>query len=108
MQLHRARHQFDEAGVGLILIGQATPRDAAEFRRGQGVDLRILADERLLSYNAIRGQGGSLSDLVGPKVVAKGMLTTLTTGKVQGRTVGKPAQLGAAAVIVPSGEVVWK
>jgi hypothetical protein len=27
---------------------------------------------------------------------------------MQGRTVGNPAQLGAAAIIAPPGEIVWK
>ena len=50
---------------------------------------------------------GNLSELVGPKVVAKGALTTLRTGKLQGRTIGHPAQLGGAMVIAPSGEILW-
>jgi hypothetical protein len=107
MQLHRARQEFDQAGAGLVLIGQGTPRQAAHFRRRQGIELRVLADEDRVSYQAIGAKVGSLSDLLGPKVVAKGMLTTLRTGAVQGRTVGHPAQLGAAAAIAPSGEIIW-
>jgi peroxiredoxin len=107
VQLHRARGEFEAAGAELVLIGQATPRHAAHFRRRQGIDLPVLADEHRESYKAIGAKVGGVTDLLGPKVMAKGMLTTLRTGAVQGRTVGHPAQLGAAAVITRGGEVVW-
>jgi peroxiredoxin len=52
VQLHRAREQFEAAGVNLVLIGQLTPRHAEHFRRRQGIELTVLADERRTSYNA--------------------------------------------------------
>lgn len=106
--MDRARSDFDAAGVKLVLVGQATPRHAAHFRRRQGITLPVLADEKRASYKAIGAKVGGVADLVGPKVVAKGAVTALTTGKLQGRTVGNPAQLGAAAVIAPGGEIVFK
>jgi hypothetical protein len=105
--LDRAREDFRAAGVELVLIGQATPRQAAHFRRRQGIELPVLADEERTSYKAIGAKVGKLTDLVGPKVLAKGTLTALRTGSMQGRTVGNPAQLGAAAIIGPPGEIVW-
>jgi hypothetical protein len=106
--LDRARPEFEAAGAELLLIGQATPRQAAHFRRRQHIELPVLADEERVSYKAIGAKVGSVGDLLGPKVVAKGVMTTLRTGAVQGRTVGHPAQLGAAAVIGPGDEVMWK
>jgi peroxiredoxin len=105
--LDRARKQFDDVGARLVLIGQLTPRDAARFRRRHGIELPVLADDDRASYKAAGAKVGSTSDLVGPKVVAKGVLTSLRTGKVQGRTLGHPAQLGGAMVISPDGEIVW-
>jgi hypothetical protein len=105
--LDRAREDFRAAGVELVLIGQATPRQAAHFRRRQGIELPVLADEERTSYKAIGAKVGKLTDLVGPKVLAKGTLTALRTGSMQGRTVGNPAQLGAAAIIAPPGQIVW-
>ncbi len=90
-----------------MLIGQATPRHAAHFRRKQQIETPVLADERRLSYKAVGAKMGSVGDLVGPRVVARGALTTLRTGKLQGRTIGNPAQLGGAMVIAPDGRVVW-
>ena len=105
--MDRARDEFEAAGINLVLIGQLTPRHAAHFRRRQGIELTVLADEQRASYKAAGAKIGDLGELLGPKVVAKGALTTLRTGKLQGRTHGHPAQLGGAMVISPEGEVIW-
>jgi prostamide/prostaglandin F2alpha synthase len=105
--LDRAREGFEAAGANLVLIGQLTPRDAAHFRRRQQIELPVLADEQRTSYRVAGAKIGSLGDLLGPKVVAKGALTTLRTGKLQGRTRGNPAQLGGAMVIFTDGEITW-
>lgn len=102
-----AREQFAKAGVKLVLIGQASPRQAAHFAKRQGISLPILADERRASYKVAGAKMGSLNDLLGPKVFAKGLATIASTGKIQGRTVGNPAQLGGAAVIGPGEELIW-
>jgi peroxiredoxin len=107
VQLHRARDEFDQAGARLFLIGQLTPRHAAHFRRRQEIDLPVLADERRASYKAAGAKIATFGELLGPKVVAKGILTSARTGQRQGRTIGHPAQLGGAMVIAPDGRVVW-
>jgi prostamide/prostaglandin F2alpha synthase len=108
VQLHRAREDFEHAGVRLVLIGQATPRDAAEFRRRMAIELPILADQRRDSYRAFGLRRGGVPQLVGPKVVAKGVLTSVRSGVHQGRPVGNVAQLGGAAVILPGGRVAFE
>jgi hypothetical protein len=108
VQLHRARDRFEAAGARLVLIGQATPQDAARFRADQGIELPVLADRRRESYRALGAKVGSVSDLLGPKVVAKGLVEGLRTRVVQGRTVGNAAQLGGALVVAPGGEVVFR
>ncbi len=107
MQLHRAQDQLEDAGASVTLIGQATPRHATHFRRRQGIELPVLADEDRSSYKAAGAKVATMGELLGPKVVAKGFATTARTGRVQGRTIGHPAQLGGAMVINPAGEVVW-
>lgn len=67
----------------------------------------VLADERRISYKTVGAKIGSVGDLLGPKVAAKGALTVLRTGKLQGRTLGHPAQLGGAMVIAPGDEIVF-
>jgi peroxiredoxin len=107
MQLHRARAEFEAAGGRLVLIGQATPRHAAHFRRRQGIQLPVLADEDRASYRAAGAKVGGVLDLVGPTVVAKGALTALREKTMQGRPVGNPAQLGGALVVAPDGRITW-
>jgi hypothetical protein len=106
--LDRARKDFEAAGADLVLIGQLTPRHAAHFRRRQKIETPVLADEQRASYRAAGAKVGGIGDLFAPKVVARGALTTLRTGKLQGRTIGDPAQLGGTIVIAPSGETVFK
>ena len=107
MQLHRARGEFDEAGGRLVLIGQATPRQAAHFRRRQGIQLPVLADKERISYDAAGAKTAGVLDLWNPKVVAKGAVTGLREKTVQGRTIGDANQLGGALVIAPGGKVAW-
>jgi len=105
--LDGAREELEAAGANLVLIGQLTPRHAEHFRRRQGIDLRVLADEGRESYKAAGAKIATVGELVGPGVMAKGLLTSLRTGKTQGRTIGHPAQLGGAMVIAPGGEITW-
>ena len=109
MQLHRARSEFEAAGVPLVLIGQATPRHAAHFRRVQEVELPVLADEERASYRAAEAKVASAIEMLGPKSIAKGfMKTAQSRGKIrQGKVIGDPAQLGGAMVIAPDGTVAW-
>ena len=107
MQLHRARDEFDAAGANLVLIGQATPPDAARFRHKMGIDLPVLADEHRVSYKAIGAKKGSVGELVGPRMLAKGVAASARNRVVQGLTVGSASQLGGAIVVVPGGKVTW-
>ena len=107
MQLHRARTEFEAAGGRLVLIGQATPRQAAHFRRRQGIQLPVLADEDRVSYRAAGAKRGSAVDLFNPKVVAKGALTGLREKTIQTRTIGDASQLGGSLVIAPDNRVTW-
>jgi peroxiredoxin len=105
--LDREREQVEAAGGRLVLIGQLTPRHAAHFRRRQGIELPVLADERRASYKAAGAKMATMGELLGPSVVAKGVLTSARTGRLQTRTVGHPAQLGGTMVIAPDGRVVF-
>ncbi len=107
MQLHRARSEFDRAGGNLVLIGQASPRQAAHFRRRQGIQLPVLADKDRVSYKAAGAKAGGVLDLFHPKVVAKGALTGVREKTIQTRTIGDASQLGGALVIDTQGDVTW-
>ena len=109
MQLHRAREQFEQAGLGLVLIGQATPRQAKHFARKLDLDgTTILADESRQTYKIAGFKKANLSQLLGPKSVLSGVKHGARSGVVQGRIVGDAAQLGGAMLVDTSGEVVFR
>lgn len=104
MQLYRARQ---ELGGSIVLIGQATPRHAAHFRRRLGIDLPILADEQRESYRAVGAKLATMGELLGPRLLVKGLAASRDTGVHQGRTIGHPAQLGGAVVVAPNGGITY-
>ena len=106
VQLHRAREEFARAGAKLVLIGQATPRQAAAFRRKTKIDLPVLADEERRTYKLAGLRRGTVTQLLGPRSVLAGVRHGARSGVVQGRIVGDAAQLGGALVIGPGGEVL--
>ena len=106
MQLHRAHEQFEAAGVDLVLIGQATPRQAAAFRRKLEIDaVPVLADEERDTYKLAGFRRANLGQLLGPQSVISGLKHSRRSGVMQGRVVGDAAQLGGAMLIRPGGEV---
>jgi len=105
--LHRARESLEREGVSIVLIGQATPRHAAHFRRRLSLEWPVLADEDRVSYRAAGAKVATFSELLGPKVIARGVRASRRSGVHQGRTIGHPAQLGGAMVIRPDGSVAW-
>jgi peroxiredoxin len=107
VQLHRARGDLEATGGAIVLIGQATPRHAAHFRRRLELEWPVLADRTRESYRAAGAKVGTVVELLGPKAVTKGVRASRRSGVVQGRTIGHPAQLGGVLVITPGGEVVW-
>jgi prostamide/prostaglandin F2alpha synthase len=104
--LQGAREQFLAAGANVVLIGQATPTDAAAFRRQFELELTVLVDEHRTSYKAIGAKLAGVTGLFGPRVVLRAFMTVLGRRVRQGKTIGHPAQLGAALVIAPGDEVL--
>jgi AhpC/TSA antioxidant enzyme len=105
--LDRARGEFKAASVGLVLIGQATPRHAAQFRRRQGIQLPVLADEHRVSYRAAGAKMASVTELFGPQSVSKGLLAGARCRRIQTKTIGNAAQLGGSLVVRPDGDITW-
>ena len=94
--------------MNLVLIGQATPTDAANFRRQFKIELPLLADEQRVSYKAIGARYAGLGAIFGPKIILRGLHVILGQRVSQGKTIGSSNLLGAAAVIAPDGEVLYK
>ena len=112
VQLHRARSDFDEAGIRLAVIGMGTPEQAAAFRELQGVDLPLLIDGDRRTYAVAGAKVATIDELLGPRVIARAIKHTigsrLRLGSIavhQGRTLHHGAQLGGVLVIAPDGSV---
>ena len=107
--MNRARDEFEAAGVGLVLIGQATPRHAQHFRRKFELELPVLADEKRASYRAAGAKVATMGELLGPKSTSKGIGHAVRSrGQIrQGKIIGHPAQLGGAMLVTPDGRVAW-
>jgi len=89
-----------------VLIGQATPRHAAHYKKRYAPELQILADSDRKSYKAMHFPRASTTQLVGPKSLAKGIVRG-ASGVGVGRPIGDVAQLGGTAIVKPGGEIVW-
>ena len=107
MQLHRDRDKFEAAGVRLAVIGQGRPDDAREFQRSQHVDLPLYVDPDRASYRAAGTKVGTLGELLGPAVLARGLRVSLRDRVRQGRVVGHPAQLGGVLIVKPDGSIPY-
>ena len=109
VQLNRARDEFEAAGIGLVLIGQVTPRHAAHFRRKFELELPVLADEKRESYRAAGAKVATVGELLGAKSVTKGIGHSVKSRGAlrQGKLIGHPAQLGGAMIVAPDGRVTW-
>jgi hypothetical protein len=105
VQLHRAREEFRASGGELVLIGQASPRQAAHFRRRYTPELPVLADQDRVSYRAAGAGRMKATELLSPRVAVRSLRATARSGAVQGRVVGDAAQLGGAMVVRPDGSV---
>jgi hypothetical protein len=106
VQLHRAREQFEQAGLDLVLIGQVSPRHAKHFQRKLDLDGQtILADGDRETYKLAGFRRASTSQLLGPRSVLSGIKHSARSGVVQGRIIGDAAQLGGAMVVQPGGSV---
>ena len=109
LQLDRDRQEFEDAGVGLFLIGHGTPDQAADFRDSLKLGLPVLADRRRDSYRIAGAKVATVGELLGPRSVGKGLAATLrSAGRIrQGKIIGHAAQLGGVLVIQPDGAVSW-
>jgi len=108
VQLHRDRDRIAAAGVRLVVIGQGTPDHAKEFQARNHVEgLTILVDESRASYDAAGAKVATVTELLGPRVVARGTVSGLRTRLPQTATKGHAAQLGGVLLVLPDGSVPY-
>ena len=93
----------------LVAIGNGTVEQAAAFVRSQGLDgLRLVVDPEWRVYEAAGARVGTLSQLVGPRVMLAGArLAAGGSGARQGQVIGHAAQLGGVLIVAPDGSVPY-
>lgn len=105
--MNRDRESFAEAGAPLAVIGQGTPANAAWFRREFELDIDLLVDADRRAYEAAGTKVATVGELVGPRMLARGLKRALGSGVIQGKIVGHPAQLGGLMLVTPGGAAPW-
>ena len=104
--MNDAHEQIEATGARLVLIGQATPKHAAHYKRRFAPDLEILADEKRESYKAMGFPRAGTMQLIGPKSVMKGMARG-ASGVGVGRVIGDVQQLGGTFIVDENGTFLW-
>jgi len=107
VELNRARDRFTAAGARLVLIGQGTPDDASRFRTRFRIELPILTDVDRVTYLWAGTKIATLDELIGPVVVARGLLRMARRRVVIGHNTADEAQLGGSIVLAADGRLVF-
>ena len=105
--MNRDRDELAAAGARLVVVGQGTPMNAAHFRERFELDLELLVDTDRVGYKAAGTKVATVSELLSPRVVARGLRRSRDSGVFQGSIDGHPAQLGGLMLVMPGGDVPW-
>ena len=106
MQLHRARHEIEEAGARLVVIGNGAPNFVAGFRERTGFAGTIYTDPERNTYRALKLKRGVRTS-VNRKTVARAV-KAFRAGNRQVGTQGDPWQQGGVFVVAAGGALVYE
>ena len=107
VELSRLRERFTAVGARLVLIGQGAPADARRFQRRFRIELPLLTDADRITYLWAGTKIATLHELIGPVVVARGLLRMARLRVLIGHNTGDEAQLGGSIVVSADGRVVF-
>jgi len=102
--LRRDHGRFIEAGLSLVLVGQGTPAETAEFGRKLDLPYPVLADDDRRAYRAYGLTEAGARQFFRPET-ARAFVRSLISGAGGGRPVGDVRQLGGAFVVDRAGIV---
>lgn len=107
-----ASRRFEERGARVVLIGNGTPAQAAEFRREMALGLPLFVDPDRRSHSLLGLRRGILSTF-GPSLLPR-ILRARRRGFRQTATAGDPWQQGGVLIVAPDrsappgpGRVLW-
>lgn len=99
----RDHHQkFVARNARVVVIGMGATETARRFKEDFSLPFTVLVDKKRESYRALGLGRGSFSDVMGPRVWARGVTSILKHG--QGIPKEDPYQLGGVAIF-EGGEV---
>jgi hypothetical protein len=103
----RDRYQeFRGKNAEVVIIGMGTPKMAATFKARMKAPFPMLVDRELRSYKAVGLKKGSVGDVIGPRLWAKGT-KILLRGRGMATPKQNPYQLGGVAVVARGGDVLY-
>lgn len=106
MQLHSAQKQFEEKGFGVVLVGLGTPQQAEEFRGEFSLSFPIICDPKKQLYSLYGLKRGSVSSLISPGVILRGM-RTVSRGYAPGVPRGDVMQMPGVFLIDTGGNILY-
>lgn len=107
MQLRRDYVSFKEAGGEIVAVGQGTPQYLDQFARQFAIPFPCLCDVSLKSYEAYGLKKGTFNEIMGPRVLLKGIRSMIFKGVKMGKVVGDPKQMSGAFVIDTRGNLCF-
>ena len=94
----RDEHErFIERDARVVVIGMGATETARRFKEDYSLPFTVLVDKKRESYRMLGLKRGSVIEVMGPKVWAKGAASFLKHG--QGLAKEDPLQLGGVAVV---------
>lgn len=94
--------EFTDKGADIVVIGMGATETARRFKHQQRLPFTLLVDKKQKSYRLLGLKRGSIAEVMGPRVWARGVRSVLRHG--QGIPKEDRYQLGGVAVI-KDGEV---
>jgi peroxiredoxin len=104
--LRDVEEKIRDLGAKLVVVGNGTPEQAADFQSEQNLAFPLLVDPEMNAYRAA-GLKRGITDAVNLRMFRHGV-RALRKGFRQARTQGDPWQLGGVFVITPTGEVPYR
>lgn len=106
MQLHRARHEIEETGARLVVVGNGAPNFIAGFRDKTGFDGVIYTDPERNAFRALHLKRNVRSSL-NLRTMSRAV-KAYRAGNRQTRTKGDAWQLGGVFVVATGGALVYE
>jgi len=104
-QLRHAKSRFDEAGLGIALVGMGSPEEAQDFKPRFSVPFTVIADPQRALYQAFALPRMSPLGFLSPTLALRG-LAAMAEGHTMGLPQGDVRQLGGVFIIDTQGRIL--